>query len=289
MWDKDGRYRDLFEEGLLDNPNSSRVVGHKYKGTSIERQLTMSEFDYGKRSLSTLPKKRKADIHEPMIGITAVHNSFGLSSYVSALRLAGALPVIITSSDSLDLVSGVLIPGGCDINPSFYGQSNKYAVGLNYKRDELEFEIAQEALALDIPILGICRGHQMLAVAAGGTLYQDIGRQFKGKYSGTMNHRSACRNHRVKIAVGSILDNLTKMRGPHLQLNSLHHQSIRRLPDGFRVAARATDGIVEGIQSKANRFAVGVQYHPEMLIDGRGKFGKLHAYNLLTEFVQECM
>lgn len=289
MWRANGEFielEDYFEE-CRNNKNGVK------NPTTNSGQLMLNETSFGGRVrgrdvFDSIPKQNKI-ANEPMIGITAVSNSMGLASYVYAIRVAGGLPVIITNVEGLDIVDGVLLPGGSDINPSLYGQRNQYAVGINLRRDELEIEVATAALELDIPMLGICRGHQMIAVAAGGTLYQDIDRQFRGKNSGMMNHRSGCNNHRVKIAEGAILDNLTKNKAPRLQLNSLHHQSVRRMPQGFRVAARATDGIVEGIQEKTLKFAVGVQYHPEMLLKRNGRFGKLHAYNLFTEFVQACM
>lgn len=292
MWRANGEYIDL--EDYLAECRGTKVSKKKKAGTSRQLQLSDTNknafsWDYDVVNKTTVRSVAKGKHNEPMIGITAVSNSAAVTSYVYAIRVAGGLPVIITNTEGLDIVDGVLIPGGCDINPDLYGQRNTYSVGINRRRDELELAVARDALEFDIPILGVCRGHQMIAVAAGGTLYQDIGRQFKGKYAGSMDHRVGCNNHRVKIAEGTILDNLSKDKGPRLQLNSLHHQSVRRVPNAFKVSARATDGIVEGIQGKDLKFAVGVQYHPEMLLQRKGRFGKLHSYNLFTEFVQACM
>ena len=295
MWRANGEFIELADYLEEVRGNGKGKKDKITTGNSGQLMLTETSFNRFEIDEDIFPdskvttRGRKNKHHEPMIGITAVSNSSALTSYVYAIRVAGGLPVIITNAEGLDIVDGVLLPGGNDIDPSLYGQRNYYAVALNQRKDELEIEIATAALEYDIPILGVCRGHQMLAVAAGGTLYQDINSQFRGKYAGRMNHRVGCNNHRVKIAEGTILDNLEKNKAPRLQLNSLHHQSVRRIPQGFKVSARATDGIVEGIQGKDHKFAVGVQYHPEMLLKRNGRFGKLHSYNLFTGFVQACM
>ena len=129
-------------------------------------------------------------------------------------------------------------------------------------RDALEMEIATRALADGLPILGICRGVQLLAVAAGGTLWQDVPSQ----YETTMGHdvREHGRDHlchEIEVAEGSRLQ--AAIGSTRATVNSFHHQAVRHVPAGFRVTARAGDGIIEAIEAEDERFVVGVQCHPE--------------------------
>lgn len=143
----------------------------------------------------------------------------------------------------------LLLLGGTDIDPLNYGQSNVLSLRMDCKRDKIELALAKRALDLDIPTMGICRGHQMLAIAAGGSLYQDIPYDL-----GIFGHRQS----RHDIIIKSPLDHYI----PTSRVNSFHHQAIDRVPVGFKVLAQSRDGIIESIYKK--RF-LGVQWHPEML------------------------
>jgi putative glutamine amidotransferase len=153
-----------------------------------------------------------------------------------------------------DRCTHVLIPGGADIHPGFYGEQITYANPCAPDRDWLEFQLVARALSECKPVMGICRGHQLLAVTAGGTLYQDLQRQRKGAHPTT---------HNAYITPKS---QLAKLLGATITVNSYHHQAIKTLPAGFTVAARAHDGTIEAIESPQYPI-ISVQWHPEVLRD----------------------
>jgi putative glutamine amidotransferase len=143
----------------------------------------------------------------------------------------------------------VLLLGGTDISPDLYGQRPTYAQWPDHDRDVIEYSLATMALEFGVPTLGICRGHQMLAVAAGGTLWQDLRHE-----AGIADHSGP---HRLLGVRGPLLNWL-----PTEQVNSLHHQAVRDMPAGFEPVAYSPDGVIEAIY--ADGF-LGVQWHPEML------------------------
>lgn len=151
---------------------------------------------------------------------------------------------------------GALLLGGPDINPGFYGERKTSCYGGHPVRDATEWYIARQCLSRRLPIFGICRGHQMLAVAAGGSLYQDIERQ-----GATMSHPNRHKLTSVDRKFGRLL--------PTHTVNSLHHQAVKTMPFGFKVMARAHDGIVESIWRPGY---LGVQWHPEYLIEQEPKW-----------------
>jgi putative glutamine amidotransferase len=145
----------------------------------------------------------------------------------------------------------LLLLGGADIDPSHYGQSNTLSRWMDSKRDNIELILADRAIRSNIPVLGICRGHQMLAIASGGTLHQDIPYDI-----GVFGHQSKTHD----IIVNSPLDAWI----PTTRVNSYHHQAVDRIPKGFKVLARSQDGIIESIYRPGY---LGVQFHPEYLYD----------------------
>lgn len=148
----------------------------------------------------------------------------------------------------------ILIPGGADIDPAFYGEQITYANPYAPDRDWMEFELAARALSDHKPIMGICRGHQMIAVAAGGALYQDLRAQRKSAHAPTHNAYIQTKSQLVQII------------GATLTVNSYHHQAIKKLPAAFKIAARAHDGTIEAIESP-HYPVISVQWHPEVLRD----------------------
>jgi putative glutamine amidotransferase len=191
-------------------------------------------------------------------------------AYVDAVVAAGGAPIALPlglEGDSLDsvyeLLDGVLLPGGDDVGPEHYGQPRHPLLGLvDDARDELELAVARKALEDDLPILGICRGIQVLAVAAGGTLCQDIPSEMEGALGHDV--RDFGRDHlchRVEIEPTSRL--AQTLGTTSSAVNSFHHQSVQDVPEGFVVTARADDGIVEAIEAPHKTFVVGVQCHPE--------------------------
>lgn len=211
--------------------------------------------------------------------------------YVKAIYRAGGIPLLAAPAfgcadpanaarEMLSCVGGLLLTGGDDVDPRLYGKSHPHPkIGaINPARDEFEMALAIAALELDIPILGICRGAQILNVAAGGGLIQDI----PGCVDGAHAHRvSAPRwhpTHCVRLAHNSML---FRMFGEEIiWVNSFHHQAVGPVAPGFAVTAVADDGVVEAIERLDSRFVVGVQWHPEGLAERDPQ-----SLSLFSEFV----
>jgi putative glutamine amidotransferase len=192
--------------------------------------------------------------------------------YVDAVAAAGGAPICIPIDLPLaalhsiySTLDGLLLPGGDDVAPHRYGQDPHPNLGIvDDRRDELELTMATWALRDDLPIHGICRGVQLLAVAGGGTLYQDVPSQFESRTGHDVREFGrdyTC--HDVDITPATHLAAATGCT--RLDVNSFHHQAVLDVPPGFVVNARACDGIIEGIEAPEKRFVVGVQCHPEAM------------------------
>lgn len=199
----------------------------------------------------------------------------GLATYTRATELAGGAPILIPlglKEDTLrtifDKLDGLLLQGGVDAHPQTYGESvEPYCGEIDPARDEIELRIIRWALAEKLPTLGICRGIQMINIAAGGSLYQDISAQLNSP----LRHQHVKGNpydfhaHTIEIDPQSKLADA--LGATDIQVNSLHHQALKQIAPGFRVVARAPDGVVEGIEAENGQYVVGVQFHPEWMID----------------------
>ncbi len=165
--------------------------------------------------------------------------------------------------DYADRIDGLVIQGGVDMAPESYGQRPiREEWSGDPVRDGYELDLVQACLERDRPILGICRGHQVLNVALGGSLYQDIATQVEG----ALNHRDQTlyheNTHKVVLEPGAVLHQLYGVRSA--LVNSVHHQAIRELGDGLCVEARSSeDGVIEAVRLDGELYAVGVQWHPE--------------------------
>jgi len=192
-------------------------------------------------------------------------------SYVEAVARAGGLPVPIPPTDSaapeefLVGLDGVVLTGGRDYDPASYGQEPHGATKLMHPlRDEFDRRLAACLLRLDIPTLGICGGMQLLNIAAGGDLHQHIPDAFPGSLTHTrVSGRDSY--HEATVEPGSLLARL--LGRERLEVNSSHHQAAWTVGKGFRVVARSPDGIVEAIEDPTRRFLLGVQWHPERLLE----------------------
>ena len=195
--------------------------------------------------------------------------------YIQAIRAAGGLPVIIPSDTSLEAVStlmarldGLLLTGGGDIAPERYGGHGHEAVyGLRPERDALELALVVHAVRHHIPFLGICRGIQILNVALGGTLYEDLASQYP---HALRHHRDAVAErqvlaHAIHLTPGSRLARL--VGAIDFQVNSLHHQGLRMLAADLQAVGHAPDGLVEAVELPGHPFGMAVQWHPEWLYD----------------------
>jgi putative glutamine amidotransferase len=188
--------------------------------------------------------------------------------------LAGGAPALIPLDLSRDAwrslyrrVDGLLLPGGVDVAPARYGEEPHPKLGkVNRPLDEAELVLARWAMDDGLPLLGVCRGIQVLNVAAGGTLYQDLPSQFPGALRHACSPPDYPRTHRahtIQVEPGS---RLAGILGAHqTAVNSRHHQAVKDLAPGLVVTARAPDGVIEGVESLDGQFAVGVQWHPESL------------------------
>jgi putative glutamine amidotransferase len=182
--------------------------------------------------------------------------------YLEALKLVDLTPIphITAHVPGFDDISGVLLTGGTDIDPALYGDERRAETEEpDRPRDLIELEILSEALRRGFPILGICRGLQLMNVQAGGTLCQHIE---SGKHRQILNDDRSQPVHEVHVLDGSVLRSV--LQSDRVAVNSRHHQAVKTLGSGLRVSAiDQEDGIVEGVERLDSAFAIAVQWHPE--------------------------
>ena len=196
-----------------------------------------------------------------------------MDAYVLTVQKSGGLPLLLPSLDNecsalayLDSLDALIISGGGhDIDPEVFGEKRLPECGPpNSKRAEFELSICRGALSRDMPVLGICGGMQVLNVAAGGTLVQDIDAQWEKP----LHHRpkNSKKDTYTFHPVEILSSNLEAIigSGPHT-VNSHHHQSVKELGPGMRKAAQSPDGVIEAIECVSHRFILGVQWHPESM------------------------
>lgn len=240
---------------------------------------------------------------KPMIGMPCARDKspryYGLpifiqnTTYLRAVTDAGAAPIIIplqldeaTLRVVYDSLDGVFLPGGEDVDPERYGEAQHELLGaIDPERDRTEFLLARWALDEGKPLLAICRGMQLLNVATGGSLYQDIRalREDSEKHDYFPPQFERVRiSHAVRIQPDS---RLGRIYGAATEVNSMHHQGVKTLGSGCHAIAWATDGVIEALEVSDHPFALGVQWHPEELAT------HLHDPNsrgLFADFVEQC-
>jgi putative glutamine amidotransferase len=205
---------------------------------------------------------------QPIIGVTRCSR---LDDYLASVERSGARARVLEVSESpravIDTIDGVLLTGGGDVDPVFYGQERHPSTyDAEPGRDEFEIDLARRALEADLPVLAICRGSQVLNVAAGGTLVQDIPSALKTDLTHSLELPKDCVAHDIHIvsntrlhaAMGGAVD-----ASSACHVNSRHHQSVGTLGRSLVASATAPDGVIEGIEAPEARFCVGVQWHPE--------------------------
>lgn len=226
----------------------------------------------------------KNHLRRPSIGITpdisnvtpeAPQPKYELkTAYADAVLRAGGLPMVLAYTDDrlvvesyLDRVSGVLISGGgFDVPPEFYGQTAREGLGpLKPERSHFEMQLVKGALQRNLPVLGICGGMQLLNVALGGTLYQDMAKELPNAKPHQQTHDRSHPHHPIDVKEGTMLAECVG-KG-QLMVNSTHHQAVHACGEKLSVCATSPDGVIEAIESRNYAFAVGVQWHPELLID----------------------
>lgn len=202
----------------------------------------------------------------PIIGITPCNR---LPDYVESIRRAGGDPRLLTADEapSLEGLDGILFTGGGDIDPARYqAERHPHTNEPDPKRDAFELSLAKLALDKNTPLLAVCRGLQVLNVAAGGTLIQDIPSQVNQALPHQVDTPTFAIAHEVWVTPGSALSRVMQEEldgGEVLQVNSRHHQAVERAADGFEVTATAPDGVVEAIERRDAPFCIAVQWHPE--------------------------
>ncbi len=204
----------------------------------------------------------------PVIGISACRK---LTDYLESVRRAGGDPRVLDVTEdtaaAVASVDGLLLTGGEDVDPARYGQpAHPTHRSAEEGRDEFEIALTTEALKRDMPVLAICRGVQILNVARGGTLLQDIPSEVSGPIDHAVQSPPFAIAHEVWISSGSRLSELmreTLSGNDACPVNSRHHQAVDHIASGFRVSATAPDGVIEAIELPDARFCLGVQWHPE--------------------------
>lgn len=211
---------------------------------------------------------------KPMIGLT-MHPVDGKmeinNTYINVVKRAGGIPICLPyiDEDNVDTIlnglDGLLLVGGHDVNPLIFGQEPHYKLGMVIdERDKSEILIAKKAFDRNMPILGICRGEQVMNVAFGGTLYQDIDTQVENVLKHTQSSKRHELTHTVKLFPSKLQNIIGK---ENILTNSFHHQAVDEVAPKFIINARAKDGVIEGIEHLEHPYCIGVQWHPEGLIN----------------------
>ncbi|HET7437286.1 MAG TPA: gamma-glutamyl-gamma-aminobutyrate hydrolase family protein [Thermoanaerobaculia bacterium] len=212
--------------------------------------------------------------NKPIIGIGSdIHTkpgkrdrAFAYLTYVEAVRRAGALPVLIppqpeNARDLVESLDGLVLAGGYDCDPALYGEERHETVeAMDERRQSNDYALAKAAREHGIPTLGICLGLQMMNVAAGGSLVQDIDSAMDTEIRHASIPEDRAR-HDVIVEQGTKLASI--LRSGEMNVNSSHHQAIKNVGEGLRITAHAPDGIVEGLEDPSHPFYIGVQWHPE--------------------------
>lgn len=242
--------------------------------------------------------------HFPLIGIAGNHRqdeteedsyllSYTPNGFIKGLEAACALPVILpisraeTAQEFISRIDGLVLAGGQDVSPLLFGEEPHLKVGRTYPlRDAFEMTLIKEAYKQKKPIFAVCRGLQILNVAFGGTLYQDLESQNPDV---TVLHNQKTMptmpTHSIQIASGS---ELSKILGSKAVVNSYHHQAVKTLAKNFEPVAWSSDGIVEAFESKdAEHFILAVQWHPEIMLDAYDSMQQV--FNNFVEHVKASM
>ncbi|AMD01464.1 gamma-glutamyl-gamma-aminobutyrate hydrolase family protein [Halomonas chromatireducens] len=210
----------------------------------------------------------------PLIGITTSDYKSRIAwwfDWFAVWRHGGRPMRLSPSRPQPDHLDGLVIGGGDDIQAHLYGGEVQLDVRVDPQRDELELELIERFVPLGKPVLGICRGAQLLNVHLGGTLDPDI----YTTHEGLKRRRTVLPRKTVDIVADSQLHRILKVNW--CRINSLHHQAVQQTGPGIEIVARDRDGLVQGIESREHEFLIGVQWHPEWLIFNRPQQRLIHA------------
>lgn len=217
-------------------------------------------------------------------GIGAKEQAWQLiaQDYLDAVWKAGGIPVLIPidreadrACGILNTIDGLIISGGNDVSPSLYGERVTCCGSLDPERDRYEMELLKKALEMDLPVLGVCRGIQIMNVFFGGTLHQDVVTDGLYLHSILTNRRNVP-VHSVVVEEDTLLGSILGS-GKHW-VNSLHHQAVKDLAPALVASAKTEEGIAEGVELPGKKFVAAVQWHPEMMYDDDTQQGIFRAF-----------
>lgn len=235
----------------------------------------------------------------PIIGVSGCYQVFSSQlfhsveryfinkSYLEAVKLNGGLPLPIPVVEEpeqlrayIEMCDALLLPGGGDVDPMYFGEEPHPKLGtVQPDMDKFEMDLLSLAFERKMPVLGICRGEQIINVAKGGTIYQDMAATYeKELILHQQTYRSSIGIHKIQIEENSLLFEI--LGSKEVRTNSMHHQSVKVLGKDLVVTATAADGIIEAIES-TDRKIIGVQWHPELLIHTQSEMN-----NLFKHFIQ---
>jgi len=202
-----------------------------------------------------------------------MERSYVNNDYVAAVERAGGIPLILpvvrgqdVAERQTECADALLISGGYDIDPLLYGEEPHRALEFVYRdTDIFQLRTIKTALAKGQPLLAICKGIQLLNVACGGTIYQDLDEIPDSFVKHSQNRKRSCPSHTVVAEEGSVI---AELLGTTFPVNSYHHQAVKDVGRGLKVTSRAMDGVAESLEMEGESFVVGVQWHPEMMMSG---------------------
>lgn len=211
------------------------------------------------------------------------------TDYIKAITLSGGVPIILPVVLDYDLIStqikvidGLLVPGGTDLDSLIYGEEPIKNQGIIFDDiDNFDINAIRIANNLHKPILGICKGLQALNVAFGGTLYQDLSQIEDCYIKHSQQARKHFASHTIKIKKGT---KLYEILGENVKTNSYHHQAVKKVAPGFIATSSSLDGVIESIESTNSSFILGVQWHPEMMVDVHSNM-----LDIFKKFIQESI